>query len=285
LHQVSPCQCAASARSRICIRVDGRCLFRAARLSYWQDGRCWRLVGLALAVITHSLLFLIWSEALTCIRSFILEGILTVVVAVLAYWIVQDDPSKAKFLTEREKRILYQALHENSAATVASAEENEHFKWKHVWAALKDWQTWFHCISYWGIVRRRVPLRPPTVIVMLTTRAGLRRLRSITLPPHHHQRTRLHRDDGANHDHSSVCGGHGLVYPGGLPGGPDRPKRFLCLCMLHRRCCGVPHRRGAGRFHSGLDLCRMLHCRLWSLPMFVTQRPRPLVLCVRVCVC
>lgn len=33
---------------------------------------------------------------------FILEGLFTVVVAVVSYWMIQDFPSNAKFLTEEE---------------------------------------------------------------------------------------------------------------------------------------------------------------------------------------
>ena len=34
---------------------------------------------------------------------FILEGLITVVLAVVSFWVIQDFPEKAKFLTETER--------------------------------------------------------------------------------------------------------------------------------------------------------------------------------------
>ncbi|KAJ4863484.1 major facilitator superfamily domain-containing protein [Trichoderma breve] len=66
---------------------------------------------------------------------FILEGIATVVAAVLAFFVLQDFPETATFLTEEER------------AFVA-----EEFQWKYVWSAFKDWQIWVSIVVYWGIV-------------------------------------------------------------------------------------------------------------------------------------
>ncbi|KAL9487891.1 hypothetical protein ACSS6W_000168 [Trichoderma asperelloides] len=88
---------------------------------------------------------------------FILEGIATVIAAVLAFFILQDFPETATFLTEEEKafvvhRLKYQAQagkFDTDQVQVAQAEE---FKWKYVWSAFKDWQIWVSIIVYWGIV-------------------------------------------------------------------------------------------------------------------------------------
>ncbi|PTB36245.1 uncharacterized protein TrAFT101_000213 [Trichoderma asperellum] len=88
---------------------------------------------------------------------FILEGIATVIAAVLAFFILQDFPETATFLTEEEKafvvfRLKYQAQagkFDTDQVQVAQAEE---FKWKYVWSAFKDWQIWVNIIVYWGIV-------------------------------------------------------------------------------------------------------------------------------------
>lgn len=96
---------------------------------------------------------------------------MTVVVAVFAYFLVWDEPVTATFLSDQEKAIILEALNYTPAeASTAPQLGNEHsFKWKHVAAAILDWQvclhrsdfegmiltmrkTWFHCIGYWGMV-------------------------------------------------------------------------------------------------------------------------------------
>ncbi|KAF4967994.1 hypothetical protein FSARC_4555 [Fusarium sarcochroum] len=91
---------------------------------------------------------------------FILEGLLTFIVAVAAYGLVQDEPATCKFLSEDDKRVLLALIHnitadhnatvENAPATTLGNEGNAG-RWTHVIAALKDWQTIFHCINYWGM--------------------------------------------------------------------------------------------------------------------------------------
>ncbi|RKU40272.1 hypothetical protein DL546_002380 [Coniochaeta pulveracea] len=86
---------------------------------------------------------------------FILEGILTVIVAALAFFVLHDFPETATFLTEEERafvvwRLKYQGqVQVKGGAAVAQAEE---FKWKYVWQAFTDWQIWVNLFVYWGIV-------------------------------------------------------------------------------------------------------------------------------------
>ncbi|KAJ5162176.1 hypothetical protein N7492_007568 [Penicillium capsulatum] len=84
---------------------------------------------------------------------FVLEGLLTVVVAMFAYFLVWDEPATATFLSDHEKGVIIGSLNYTQAETSLSPRMgNEHsFKWKHVAAAILDWQTWFHCIEYWGM--------------------------------------------------------------------------------------------------------------------------------------
>jgi hypothetical protein len=79
--------------------------------------------------------------ALTC-DSFILEGILTVVVALFAYFLVPNQPAEVNFLTPDEKQLLHRALHKSStAAQMGQRSTDDHkFKWKHFMAAVTDWQ-------------------------------------------------------------------------------------------------------------------------------------------------
>lgn len=90
---------------------------------------------------------------------FILEGLLTVCCAVASFFILQDFPDTAKFLTETERtsspvyacincayhRLLHSlgvwVVRRLQADTKLSA-GGESFKMKYVWQSLKDWKTW-----------------------------------------------------------------------------------------------------------------------------------------------
>ncbi|OTA93843.1 hypothetical protein M434DRAFT_72315 [Hypoxylon sp. CO27-5] len=88
---------------------------------------------------------------------FILEGLATVVIAVLAFFVLHDFPETASFLTEKERefvvfRLKYQGQFggkESGQTQVAQAEE---FDWRYVVSAFKDWQIWVNIFVYWGIV-------------------------------------------------------------------------------------------------------------------------------------
>ncbi|KAL3456274.1 major facilitator superfamily domain-containing protein [Aspergillus heterothallicus] len=73
---------------------------------------------------------------------FLLEGMLTVIVAVAAFWLVWDDPKCATFLTDDEKEILLANLSHTAAGHTANTQSsNEHSShWKQVKAAILDWQ-------------------------------------------------------------------------------------------------------------------------------------------------
>lgn len=78
---------------------------------------------------------------------FILEGLLTIVIAIASYWFIADWPSKAKFITQDEKEYINARLKRDSDAT-----QNEGFSWSNVWLAVKDPKVWlynavFHTLS------------------------------------------------------------------------------------------------------------------------------------------
>ncbi len=86
---------------------------------------------------------------------FILEGIATVVVAIAAFFVLQDFPETATFLTEEERafvihRLKYQGQVRDSTG-VAHVAQAEEFKWKYVRQALVDWQVWASIFVYWGV--------------------------------------------------------------------------------------------------------------------------------------
>lgn len=79
---------------------------------------------------------------------FILEGIATVVVGIIAFFVMVDFPSTAKFLTPEERAyVIWRKKYDNS-----SVGEEEHFSMRHISAAFTDWQVWLHILVYMSIV-------------------------------------------------------------------------------------------------------------------------------------
>ncbi|KZS88571.1 MFS general substrate transporter [Sistotremastrum niveocremeum HHB9708] len=79
---------------------------------------------------------------------FIIEGCATVAVGIVAAFILVDFPSTAKFLTPEERAyVIWKKKYDNS-----SVGEEEHFAWRFVWAAAKDWQVWLHILIYMSVI-------------------------------------------------------------------------------------------------------------------------------------
>ncbi|KAK3175687.1 hypothetical protein K4F52_010070 [Lecanicillium sp. MT-2017a] len=76
---------------------------------------------------------------------FILEGLATVIVAIIAYIVMHDYPDTAKFLTQPERKEVVRRLTQDRSAL-----SNE-FKMKFVKDALKDWKIWVHMVITIGI--------------------------------------------------------------------------------------------------------------------------------------
>ncbi|KAF7799177.1 hypothetical protein EIP86_010408 [Pleurotus ostreatoroseus] len=76
----------------------------------------------------------------------IIEGLTTIVAGVVAALV--DFPETAKFLTEEEKiYVIWRKKFDNS-----SVGEEEHFAFRHIWAAVFDWQTWIHVIMNVSVI-------------------------------------------------------------------------------------------------------------------------------------
>jgi hypothetical protein len=69
---------------------------------------------------------------------FILEGIATVVAGFLSFWIVQDFPDNAKFLTDVERTVIIRRLQNDDKHSAAG----EEFKVKYIVQSLSDWRTY-----------------------------------------------------------------------------------------------------------------------------------------------
>ncbi|KAJ9666207.1 hypothetical protein H2201_003641 [Coniosporium apollinis] len=124
---------------------------------------------------------------------FILEGLLTVVVAIIAFFTLYDFPETAGFLSAEEKAfVVYRLKYQAQIAAVKTGDtsrENEpmvaqtdEFKWKYVRSAFLDWQIWVNIFVYWGIVcpLYGISLFLPTIIRELGYRSSTAQL--LTVP-------------------------------------------------------------------------------------------------------
>ena len=69
---------------------------------------------------------------------FILEGLATVVAGFLSFWIIQDFPEDAKFLTKAERTIIIRRLQNDDQYSAAG----EKLKMKYIRQGLFDWKTY-----------------------------------------------------------------------------------------------------------------------------------------------
>ncbi|KAH8681910.1 MFS nicotinic acid transporter Tna1 [Xylariales sp. PMI_506] len=94
---------------------------------------------------------------------FILEGMVTVLVAVASFFLLYDFPETATFLTEEERAFVVFRLRygqDKQKKAVAGEEANrqmqiaeaDEFRWEYVWQAFRDWHIWLNIFVYWGIV-------------------------------------------------------------------------------------------------------------------------------------
>lgn len=86
---------------------------------------------------------------------FILEGILTVLVACAAFFTIYDFPETAKFLAADERAwIVHRLKYQGSNGSGHMVAESEHFEWKYVRDAFTDWQIYLQILGthqsiYW----------------------------------------------------------------------------------------------------------------------------------------
>lgn len=69
---------------------------------------------------------------------FILEGLATILAGVASFWIIQDFPDTARFLTEEERTVVIRRLQGDDQFSAAG----ENLKMKYVWKSITDWKTW-----------------------------------------------------------------------------------------------------------------------------------------------
>lgn len=77
---------------------------------------------------------------------FILEGLATVVAGVASFWIIQDFPDTAKFLSDAERTVVVRRLQGDDQFSAAG----EKLRMKYIWMSFKDWKTWVGMMVYAG---------------------------------------------------------------------------------------------------------------------------------------
>lgn len=91
---------------------------------------------------------------------FILEGLLTVLVAFVAPFAIHDSPETATFLTEAERRFVIHSLRiQHSADSHEIVEADDKFQMRYVIDAFTDWQIWlglFSELRLFLIIRRSI---------------------------------------------------------------------------------------------------------------------------------
>ncbi|KAI0898167.1 MFS general substrate transporter [Annulohypoxylon nitens] len=119
---------------------------------------------------------------------FILEGLLTVFVAGVSFFILYDFPETASFLTQRERefvifRLKYQGQVQGKDLGQVRVAQAEEFKWEYVIQAFKDWQVWVNIFVYWGIIcpLYGISLFLPTIVKNLGYTASTAQLMTVPI--------------------------------------------------------------------------------------------------------
>lgn len=77
---------------------------------------------------------------------FILEGLATILIGILSFWMVFDFPDQATFLSDVDRKRVLRRLKSDQQ----SSAEHEKFKAAYFWASLKDWKTYTSAMIYMG---------------------------------------------------------------------------------------------------------------------------------------
>ena len=74
---------------------------------------------------------------------FIIEGLATVLAGAASFWIIQDFPDTAKFLSETERTVVIRRLQNDDQFSAAG----EKLRMKYILKSLSDWKTWLGSMS------------------------------------------------------------------------------------------------------------------------------------------
>lgn len=119
---------------------------------------------------------------------FLLEGVATVVIAVLAVFLIYDFPDTASFLTEEERafvtwRLKYQSSTRSAPEPGSDGEEGtqqalvaeaDEFQWKYIKQAFSDWQIYLSLLTYWGVSASLASNHPRSMLTHVCCRLCVR---------------------------------------------------------------------------------------------------------------
>jgi len=108
---------------------------------------------------------------------FILEGLATILVGIASYWVIQDFPDTAKFLTAEERAFVIHRLQDDTKFSAAGESYNK----KRIWQSLVDWKTYVTMAMYMGFdgPLYAFSLFTPTIISQLGFQATAANLLSV----------------------------------------------------------------------------------------------------------
>ncbi|OLN93219.1 putative transporter C1002.16c-like protein 14 [Colletotrichum chlorophyti] len=113
---------------------------------------------------------------------FIIEGVVTLVLGILSFWMVQDFPHEAKFLSKDDRARVIRRLMEDHQSSAG----HEKFKMMYFWQAVRDWKTWLGMAVYMGcdMPMYAFSLFLPTIIEQLGLNTDLASSQLLTIPPY-----------------------------------------------------------------------------------------------------
>ncbi|KAI0311411.1 MFS general substrate transporter [Amylostereum chailletii] len=108
---------------------------------------------------------------------FLIEGLATIAVASVSYFLMSDAPDNAKFLSEHERNFVLATLSADSGNQVT------HFDLKFVYQALADYKAWLQVLMFIGVLPPvyAVALFTPSIISSLGYSAA--RAQLLSIPP------------------------------------------------------------------------------------------------------
>lgn len=77
----------------------------------------------------------------------ILEGIATVIIGIISFWVVVDFPDDAQFLSDKDRARVLKRLRDDQQSSAG----HEDFKMSYMWDSLRDWKTWVGMLMYMGV--------------------------------------------------------------------------------------------------------------------------------------
>ena len=67
------------------------------------------------------------------------EGLATVIAGAISFWVIEDFPDSAKFLSEAERAVVVRRLQSDDQYSAAG----ERLQFRNLWRSIMDLKTWF----------------------------------------------------------------------------------------------------------------------------------------------